>query len=172
MNSTASPHPHPLETILKVRNGGLLAVAAIAFNMTTGCSPQTPAPEKSALAPERSASSDVESTTRALGKSPGTWTPQGPAPGAAVMPVDNDTRPIAFQYDVGGAMHSIVVDPTNTATVYAASASGGVFRADATTGTGVDSASVLSGHRVHWEATMDTLPSLSISANGHAVRNE
>jgi len=133
-------------------------VTAVASLIAAGCSPRTHAPDPAAPA------FDQVTIKSALGISPATWSLEGGAPGAARQPVDNVTKPDAFSFDVSGAIHRILVDPTNTATVYAGSASGGVFKADGATGVGVDSASVLAGNRTHWVATTDGMPSLSVSA--------
>jgi len=144
----------------KERSRRFVTATAVASLMAAGCSPRTHAPEASRAAP-----SDQATVTRALGISPATWTAEGGFPGAALPPVDSVTKPDAFTYEVSGAVHCLLVDPTNSATVYAGGASGGVFKADGSTGVGVSSASVLAGTRVHWDATgTDTMPSLSISA--------
>jgi hypothetical protein len=142
------------------RSARLFTATALASIMAVDCSPRTRAPEANAPAP-----SDLVTVTSALGISPATWTAEGAFPGAARPPVDSVTKPDAFAYEVSGAVHCLLVDPTNPATVYAGGASGGVFKADGSTGVGVDSASVLAGTRVHWAATAtDGMPSLSISA--------
>jgi hypothetical protein len=141
-------------------SASLFATAtALASIIAAGCSPRTRAPDRSAPAPF-----DQVTIKSALGISPATWSLEGGAPGAARLPVDNVTKPDAFSFDVSGAVHRILVDFTNTATVYAGGAAGGVFKADGSTGVGVDSASVLAGNRTQWLATTDQMPSLSVSA--------
>src|SRR4051812_47092372 len=130
------------------RRASVFTGIAVASIMAVDCSPRTHAPEANAPAP-----SDLVKVTSALGISPATWTAEGAFPGAARPPVDSVTKPDAFAYEVSGSVHCLLVDPANTATVYAGGASGGVFKADGATGVGVDSASVLAGTRVHWVAT-------------------
>jgi hypothetical protein len=141
------------------RRASLFTATAVASIMAVACSPRTRAPEANAPAP-----SDLVKVTSALGISPATWTAEGAFPGAARPPVDSVTKPDAFAYEVSGSVHCLLVDPANPATVYAGGAGGGVFKADGSTGIGVDSASVLAGTRVHWVATSDGMPSLSVSA--------
>lgn len=131
----------------------LLSGVTIAFNALVGCSPQAPEPEE-----------HTSKISNALGISPANWTAEGPAPIRAQPPVDNITLPTEFEFEVSGAVHALLVDPANPATVYAGNVGGGVFKADGSTGPGVDSASVLQGNPVHWVAKTDKLPSLSIGA--------
>jgi len=160
MNRSIWNDDHALGDDLSIRKPRLLAAGAIVLNVVAvGCSARMSAPGATA-----SRQPDLVRIAKSLDISPASWTAQGPSPGAALPPVDNVTKPDVFKYEVGGAVHFLLVDPTNTATVYAGAASGGVFKADGSTGTGVDSASVLAGNRVHWVATTDSMPSLSIEA--------
>jgi len=118
------------------------AIAILAVSANYGCGK---APSEKAADARRSN----------LGVSPANWPQEGPAPIGPMVP-------ISMNDDVTGAVHRIIVDPANSATIYAASVNGGVWKttnADSVFGPGGSPPT-----RPHWDTHTDSFPSLTIGA--------